>query len=198
MSSKMRVIQRMFPEKLYTAKKVTKNVGNPRKLSLKEQYLYHISQELKEPSKVSTMSPSYEREISKKSRKQLVRDVKYLEKLAPKSSAIESPQLAKVVRHLPNIMAYNNEQSYNNNTHKISTSSRREKHSHKLEGKIFDNETYDDIDRDDIDEKKLDEFEYSWEYYDTHHDPLDDELYNLNEKDAKAVEEIRNWRLSFE
>ena len=198
MSSKMKVIQRMLPEKLNTSKKLTKVVGNPRKLSLKEQYLYHIAQELKDPSKVSNMSPSYKYEISKKSRKQLVRDVQYLEKLAPKSSVIESPQLAKVVKHLPYIITYNNEQSHNNSTHEISTSSRREKHSHKFGEEIFDDEPYDGIDKDDIDGEKLDEFEYNWEYYDTHHDPLDDELFMLNEKDARAVEEIRNWRLSFE
>ena len=145
----MKVIQRTLPKKLqhHVPKKATKH-RNTDKLSLKEQYLYHIAQDVNEPSQIKPIPPSYEYEIpSKKSKKQLVRDVQYLEKLCMKYSAIETPQLSKVVRHLPFLVAYNKERIHSDRSDESipSTSSKRARKMDKGTEEVYDVEDFDNI-----------------------------------------------------
>jgi len=187
----MKVIQKVFPKKFNYGKKAAKVGEHVNKLSLKEQYLRHITQEVNEAAQVSPIPFSFEGEITKKSKRQLVRDLQYLEKMTPKSPAVESPQLSKVVKHLPFLMAYNNQRPKDGSLEESASPISSKKKNMDARKKV-DNVHF----VDDEDDKRLfendegDSSSYSEDYVD------DDELYTF--EDAKALDEIRKWRDSFE
>lgn len=188
MSSKMKAFQRCLK-----TTPAGKNFNKDRKaakqglvnLSLKEQYLYHIKEEVNDK-----LPPIYPYEFTKKSRKQLVRDVKYLEKLA-----FRPTQLSKVVRHLPYLLAYNSSQDKIDERNP-SISSKKKKRKNEMKIQIDDTLPFDDEDKNDVNKDEVDQFEYDLESYGTYQDPSDYGYWN--EEDTRAVEEIRSWRLSFE
>jgi len=180
----MKVIQKVLPKKFNYGKKAAKVGEYVNKLSLKEQYLRHITQEVNEEAQISPIPFSFEGEITKKSKKQLVRDLQYLEKMTPKSPAVESPQLSKVVKHLPFLMAYNSQRRkdgiFEESASPISSTKKNMDARKKVDKVHFvDNED----DKRLFENNKEDGSSHSEDYLD------DDELYTF--EDAKAIDEIR-------